>query len=405
MRKGCLAVLVAALGTGALAVTPASGASTPQLNDARFIPGAQGGAPAIALTGTDTERPVSGGFVVFDGEGAAGSSACRPPGADGDVHGAQFQPNTPVTIAFPHQFSGTGTRLMLTRLDSNGCNGGGGQLFTSFAVTPKGGSGTPLLQPDKQVAVPFGGTLDASLLGPAAGLLAGLPPIQPPAANRNSTTPTGIQTPAIPSIPTVGPITFDPIAPIEVPQLPPLVPTLPGLPEDPYGEGTEVLAVAAAKKSGTCKDARLKPSKRTTARAARAALCLVNAIRRSRGLKALKLDRKMSRAAVTHSRDMIRKGYFAHVSPSGGTLNQRLRKARWLPRKGKWITGENIAAGSFTAATPAETVQGWWLSTAHRANMLDKGYDVAGMGVVVGMPGMKGSQAATYTNDFGDVGR
>ena len=61
--------------------------------------------------------------------------------------------------------------------------------------------------------------------------------------------------------------------------------------------------------------------------AAAATHCLVNAERTSRGLRALRRDAQLAQAARRHSADMVRRDFFAHVSPSGETLKDRVRAA------------------------------------------------------------------------------
>src|SRR3954464_10461496 len=56
-----------------------------------------------------------------------------------------------------------------------------------------------------------------------------------------------------------------------------------------------------------------------------AALCLVNQERTSRGLKALKANRRLARAARTHAGDMVAKNYFSHDTLGGGDFVDRIR--------------------------------------------------------------------------------
>ena len=76
--------------------------------------------------------------------------------------------------------------------------------------------------------------------------------------------------------------------------------------------------------------------------------------------------------ARAHSRDMLARGYFAHVSPEGSDLGDRLRgqKARYL------LAGENLAlAQSLRVAH-----QGLMDSPGHRANILGEHYVRIGIG-------------------------
>ena len=63
-----------------------------------------------------------------------------------------------------------------------------------------------------------------------------------------------------------------------------------------------------------------------------ATLCLINRERRAHGLVPLSGNARLGRAAGRHAADMVRRGYFAHVSPEGQTFVDRLRDAGYLGR-------------------------------------------------------------------------
>ena len=137
---------------------------------------------------------------------------------------------------------------------------------------------------------------------------------------------------------------------------------------------------------------------------ANAALCLVNQERTSRGLKPLKANRRLSKAAVKHARDMNLKGYFSHESANGATFVDRIRKTGYVKPRLFPSLGEDLAWGSGTLGTPREIVQGWMDSPGHRANILSRKFREAGMGVAFGDPGA-GQDGVTYALDFGSGGR
>jgi uncharacterized protein YkwD len=154
-----------------------------------------------------------------------------------------------------------------------------------------------------------------------------------------------------------------------------------------------LLPASAAAES--CKRADVAPSKSTVAEAQSATLCLVNVERRKRGLRSLKSDKKLRRAAAGHSRDMVRRRYFDHTSPGGKTPGDRARAAGYV-----WRTvGENIAWGGGRYATPRSIVRMWMNSPGHRANILGRAYRDAGAGVAAGVPTRGGG--GTYTLLFG----
>ncbi|HLM26577.1 MAG TPA: CAP domain-containing protein [Thermoleophilaceae bacterium] len=154
-------------------------------------------------------------------------------------------------------------------------------------------------------------------------------------------------------------------------------------------------AAPAAEAAGRCANASASPSSVSRKTAVRATACLLNRERGARGLRKLRLNGRLSRAAVRHARDMVRRHYFSHVSPSGGTLGRRIRRTGYLRRARSWWVGENIAWGSGVLATPGAIVRAWMNSPGHRANVLDRHFREMGLGVV------RASPHGTGVNTFG----
>jgi uncharacterized protein YkwD len=153
-----------------------------------------------------------------------------------------------------------------------------------------------------------------------------------------------------------------------------------------------VPACAAAK---SCTGADAIPSRDTLARAQRATLCLVNVERRKRDLGSLRANGRLQNASAGHSRDMVRRRYFAHTSPGGRGPGERARAAGYAWR----AVAENIAWGGGSYATPRSIVRMWMNSPGHRANILGRVYRDAGAGIAAGLPG--GGSGGTYTLLFG----
>jgi uncharacterized protein YkwD len=149
-----------------------------------------------------------------------------------------------------------------------------------------------------------------------------------------------------------------------------------------------------------CDSAGAVPAKKGQRAAVRATLCKLNAARERHGLKPLKLNRRLSRAARRHSRDMVRRDYFAHDSPDGATVVGRIRRSGYLRGARSWTVGENLAWGTGRRSTPRAITKGWMNSAGHRANILSRSFRDIGIGVALGAPGVTG-RAATYTTDFG----
>jgi uncharacterized protein YkwD len=121
-------------------------------------------------------------------------------------------------------------------------------------------------------------------------------------------------------------------------------------------------------------------------------LTLVNQQRKAAGCAALTVDPILVAVARAHSTDMAVRGYFDHTSPDGKSPFDRMREAGY---KGG-LMGENIAAGQ---PTPAAVMTAWMNSPGHRANILNCGYKVIGIGVHT----LASSPYRIYwTQDFGD---
>ena len=151
----------------------------------------------------------------------------------------------------------------------------------------------------------------------------------------------------------------------------------------------------AARAQSACANSGLEPTSRNEARIAAAVLCLLNEERAERRLKELEEEGKLLKAARRHSADMVRRRFFAHVSPDGGSLSDRAREARYVPAKGAWRVAENLAWGSGSYGSPRHVVTSWMKSPSHRRNVLDGSLRHAGVGVIDGTPG--GRRGATFT--------
>jgi uncharacterized protein YkwD len=120
-------------------------------------------------------------------------------------------------------------------------------------------------------------------------------------------------------------------------------------------------------------------------------LRLHNHKRKSRGLRPLCVNRKLTKAARAHSASMIKKDYFGH-----GSVGRRLKRHGYHWR----VYGENIAGGTGRYARPAKIFRRWMNSSGHRANILDRRFREVGVGTYKGT--YKGKRGYTmYTVDFG----
>ena len=122
-------------------------------------------------------------------------------------------------------------------------------------------------------------------------------------------------------------------------------------------------------------------------------LRLVNVERGSAGCPPLRSNRLLGGVARAHSLDKGRHRYFAHNSQDGSSPFARMRAAGYSGG----LMGENIAAGQ---RTPAAVMDAWMHSEGHRANILNCGFRVLGIGAAT----VAGSPYGIYwTQDFGDA--
>ena len=119
-------------------------------------------------------------------------------------------------------------------------------------------------------------------------------------------------------------------------------------------------------------------------------LAAMNGVRGSHGLRPLRFDGRLRRAARSHSVDMVRRDYFAH-----GAFAIRLRRCG--VRDG--TIGENLAWGSGWRASAPAIVSEWLASPPHRAVLLRPGFRRVGVGAIVGPFAGLGA-ARVVTADF-----
>jgi uncharacterized protein YkwD len=156
---------------------------------------------------------------------------------------------------------------------------------------------------------------------------------------------------------------------------------------------------AAAGGPVACESAEARPAQVGEEVVVRSTLCLLNAERRRHGLRPLRLNDRLTRAARRHSQDMARHGYFDHTSRNGSSFVDRIRRTGYLSGARSWKVAENIAWGSHRLASPRAITRAWMDSPGHRANILDGSYREIGIGVAT-----RSGPRALYTTDFGARG-
>ena len=115
---------------------------------------------------------------------------------------------------------------------------------------------------------------------------------------------------------------------------------------------------------------------RRTATAATSLLQAVNQTRRAHGLRPLRLDGALVRAARSHSAEMLRGNYFAHGDFHGRMVAFHVRGP---------VAGENLAWGNGSYARATSIIREWLASPEHRANLLRPMFRRVGIGELTGV--------------------
>lgn len=318
----------------------------------------------LRVRASDPKAPVSGMVVGFGrGESGYGLSNCLPPDYRGRSFGPVAAPGKRVTLAAPHVYSTAGKRTLLANVTSAGCTGGqGSTLQTAEVEVVRPGTAPKPLVTLPPVTVPAGQivpTLPGLGQLPAGGLNVQLPQV-----------PGGL----LPGIPAIPPVVIPPL-----PIVPPILRSTSAAACP--GRGRWYRNTAAAER-----------------RASAALLCLLNRERKRRGLRPMRANRRLERAAKGHSRSMVRRRFFAHVGPGALNPAARLRSTRYLLGAGRWAIGENIGFGTGALTRPASIHSAWMHSTPHRAAMLSRRFREVGFGLYPGNPFFR--KGATFTADF-----
>jgi uncharacterized protein YkwD len=132
-----------------------------------------------------------------------------------------------------------------------------------------------------------------------------------------------------------------------------------------------------------------------------ALLCVIGAERGARGLGPVRESPQLTLAAQRHADDMVTRAFFAHVTPGGTTLAERVRATGYLTSRRTWALGEAIAWAQDPLDTANQLVEAWLNSPPHRAILLDRSFRDLGIGVTPGLTDGSGGAGATAVLDFG----
>ena len=165
-------------------------------------------------------------------------------------------------------------------------------------------------------------------------------------------------------------------------------------------EGKKHRAPAKAQVAQECANADLEATQDNLPEIRAAILCLHNQIRAENNLPTLRENKKLRKAALGHSRHMVKDDFFEHTTPDGVTMVDRILRAKYVREDQGWALGENLAWGTGSLGTPRGAVDSWMDSPGHRDNLLRRSYRDVGIGIVLGVP-VSDAAGATYTVDFG----
>jgi uncharacterized protein YkwD len=90
---------------------------------------------------------------------------------------------------------------------------------------------------------------------------------------------------------------------------------------------------------------------------------LVNAYRKEKGLKPLKLQPNLTEAARAHSRDLAKWDRISHFGSDGSNPWDRVKRAGYSAK----LAAENVGTGQ---ASIHEVIKGWKASPGHNKNLL-----------------------------------
>jgi uncharacterized protein YkwD len=160
-----------------------------------------------------------------------------------------------------------------------------------------------------------------------------------------------------------------------------------------------LIAAAPARAQAACPSASLTPPAAPAGAVEAAITCLVNGERSARGLETVERAGALDAVARRHASDMVARRYFAHVSPTNGTVEKRARRGGYLTAP-CWALGEDLGWAPPAVASPHAVVEAWMQSPGHRAVILDPDFRDLGIGIVDEAPTGDGA-GATFVLEMG----
>jgi uncharacterized protein YkwD len=165
-----------------------------------------------------------------------------------------------------------------------------------------------------------------------------------------------------------------------------------------------LVPMARAETPPGCPDADLRPTESNLPRVEAAMVCLLNAERASEDRARLTRDRRLERSAARQTRDMTRRGYFAHERKGGPSLLERIRDAGYFQGARSGMYSENLGYGPPERASAAGMHRAFTLSPSHRHTLMYPRFRNVGIGSRIIGPNpafYPDYPAVVFTIDFG----
>lgn len=159
---------------------------------------------------------------------------------------------------------------------------------------------------------------------------------------------------------------------------------------------------ASPRSAAQCGGADLVPAPGNAAAVQAATLCLIDMVRAQHRLQPLRANAMLRAVAHSQVQSMVRWNYFADVRPSGQTPFSLIAASRYRAHAASISTGQDIAWGTGSHATPASIVAAWMASPPHRTIILTGSYRDAGVSVMPSLPSVvgHGHGGAIYAIEF-----
>jgi uncharacterized protein YkwD len=169
-----------------------------------------------------------------------------------------------------------------------------------------------------------------------------------------------------------------------------------------HGLGAATALAKVKRRAEPCAGVNARPSAANGATMATATVCLIDRMRLSHGLRALHVNRDLSRVAADQVKHMVRADYFADVRPSGVTPASLIAASAYAFHTGLAVAGQNIGWATGSEATPVSMLAAWMASPPHRALILKPSFRDVGVGVSAALPSVLGQRrpGALYAVEF-----